>query len=44
MDWADREEEDLFDQLNDGEITKQEFNQYIKELREEVRESGEYDY
>lgn len=44
MDWADKAEEELHDQLSDGEITKQQFDRYMKELRQEARDSGEYDY
>jgi len=43
MDWADRAEEELQDQLADGEITKDQFKRLMRELRQEVQESGLYD-
>ncbi len=42
MDWAEQAEDELHDQLNDGDITQAEFNRYMRELREEARESGDY--
>lgn len=41
MDWFEREEDVLCEQLNNGEITKAEFDREMRELRWAVRAEAE---
>ena len=43
IDWAEIAEDELHEQLHFGYITNEQFKRYMRELREEVQESGEYD-
>ena len=40
---VDREEDDLVRQVNAGEITQQEFNRAMRDLRDEIRGCAEED-
>lgn len=41
--WADRSEDELTEQVNNGEITNDEYKSEIAALRREVRAMEEYD-
>lgn len=40
-DWFERAEDELIEQLNNGEITREEFNLEMRELRAELRAGAE---
>ncbi|MEW7985330.1 MAG: hypothetical protein AB2748_22415 [Candidatus Thiodiazotropha endolucinida] len=39
--WFERAEDELVEQLNNGEITREEFNREMRELREDLRAGAE---
>lgn len=39
--WYEREEERLTEQLNSGEITRKEYDKYMREIRDELRGQAE---
>ena len=41
MNWYEEAEDELCEQLNNGEITTEEFNKEMSELRREVRAEAE---
>ncbi len=41
MDQYEREEQDLYDQLERGEISDKEFNEYMRELQRDYQGSAE---
>lgn len=41
MDWYDKAEDELVEQLNNGEITRKEFDSEMSELRRELRQQAE---
>jgi uncharacterized membrane protein len=41
MEWYEKAEEEIMNDFNDGEITREEYKRQLRQLREEVRESKE---
>jgi hypothetical protein len=41
MDWFEKAEDELCEQLNNGEITEREFNREMHDLRDEARQGAE---
>jgi len=43
MHWCDKAELELEQELEDGLITQEEFNEYMRDLKQELREAREED-